>query len=155
MATIVSRPVVKLRRHTDDYFFAGMSLLILGSVFLGFARSYFLAGTVRAHLPSAIIHVHAVVFSSWILLFVAQTTLVSIGRVGWHKKLGIFGAVLACLMVIFGVLAAIDSSRDTLYLLAWIPPRFLQFRLRSCRYSRFWSHGGYARAATERPTSVS
>jgi hypothetical protein len=111
MATIVSRPVVKLRRHTDDYFFAGMSLLVLGTVFLGFARSYFLAGTVRAHLPSAIIHVHAVIFSSWILLFVAQTTLVSIGRVGWHKKLGIFGAVLACLMVIFGVLAAIDSSR--------------------------------------------
>ncbi len=111
MATIVSRPVVKLRRHTDDYFFAGMSLLVLGTVFLGFARSYFLAGTVRAHLPSAVIHVHAVVFSSWILLFVAQTTLVSIGRIDWHKKLGIFGAILACLMVIFGVLAAIDSSR--------------------------------------------
>jgi hypothetical protein len=111
MATIVSRPVVKLRRNTDDYFFAAMSLLALGTVFLGFARSYFMAGTVRAHLPSAIIHVHAVVFSSWILLFVAQTTLVSIGRIGWHKKLGICGAVLACLMVILGAAAAIDSAR--------------------------------------------
>ncbi len=111
MAIIVSQPAVKLRRHTDDYFFAGMSLLVLGTVFLGFARSYFLAGTVHAHLPSAIVHVHAVIFSSWILLLVAQTTLVSIGRVGWHKKLGILGAVLACLMVIFGILAAIDSSR--------------------------------------------
>jgi hypothetical protein len=48
MATIVSRPVVKLKRHIDDYFFAGMSVLILGTVFLGFARSYFLAGTLRA-----------------------------------------------------------------------------------------------------------
>ena len=111
MAAIVSRPVVKLRRHTDDYFFAGMSLLILGSVFLGFAHSYYLAGTVHAHLPSAIIHVHAVIFSSWILLFITQIALVSIGKIAWHKRLGIFGAVLACLMVIFGVLAATDSAR--------------------------------------------
>jgi len=111
MATIVSRPVVKLGKHTDDYFFTGMSLLVLGTVFLGFARSYFLAGTVRAHLPSAIIHVHAVVFSSWILLFVAQTTLVSIGRIGWHKKLGILGIILACLLVLLGTLAIIDATR--------------------------------------------
>ena len=111
MATVVSRPVVKLRRHTDDYFFVGMSLLVLGTVFLGFGRSYFLAGTVRAHLPSAIIHVHAVIFSSWILLFIIQTTLVSAGRVNWHKKLGKLGAVLACLLVLLGTLAIIDSTR--------------------------------------------
>jgi len=111
MATIVSRPVVKLRRHTDDYFFAGMSFLVLGTVFLGFARSYFLAGTVRAHLPSAIIHIHAVIFSGWILLFITQTTLVSVGRVNWHKKLGILGAVLACLLVLLGTLAIVDSTR--------------------------------------------
>jgi len=111
MATIVSRPVVKLRRHTDDYFFAGMSLLILGSVLLGFAHSYYLAGTIHARLPSAVIHVHAVVFSSWILLFITQTTLVSIGKVAWHKKLGILGAVLACLLVLLGTLAIVDSTR--------------------------------------------
>lgn len=111
MATIISRPVVKPGKHTDDYFFAGMSLLILGTVFLGFARSYYLAGAFRAQLPSAIVHIHGAVFSTWILLLVAQTTLVSIGRVPWHKRLGIFGAVLTCLMVVLGVLAAIDSSR--------------------------------------------
>jgi hypothetical protein len=111
MATSVSRPVVRLRKHTDDYFFAGMSLLVLGTVFLGFARSYYLAGTFRARLPSATIHIHGAIFSSWILLLVVQTTLVSAGRVNWHKKLGILGALLALLMLIFGVLAAIDSAR--------------------------------------------
>jgi hypothetical protein len=111
MATIVSRQIVKPGKHTDDYFFAGMSLLVLATVFLGFARSYYLAGAFHARLPSAIVHFHGAVFSSWILLLVAQTMLVSIGRVRWHKRLGIFGAFLACLMVVLGVLAAIDSSR--------------------------------------------
>jgi uncharacterized membrane protein YozB (DUF420 family) len=108
MATIVLK---LLRKRTDDYFFAGMSLLVLGTVFLGFARSYYLAGAFHARLPSAIVHIHGAVFSAWILLLVTQTALVSIGRVSWHKRLGILGAVLACLMVVLGVLAAIDSSR--------------------------------------------
>lgn len=108
MTTMVLKPVQK---HTDDYFFAGMSLLVLGTVFLGFARSYYLAGALNARLPSGIVHIHGAVFSAWILLLVAQTTLVSIGRLSWHKTLGIFGALLAGLMVIVGALAAIDSSR--------------------------------------------
>jgi len=108
MATIVSRPV---RARTDDYFFTGMSLVILGTVFLGFARSYFLAGVLHAPLPSPIIHIHAVVFSAWILLLVVQTALVSIGKVRWHKKLGILGAVLVFLMLVLGVVAAIDSQK--------------------------------------------
>src|SRR5277367_6304035 len=108
MATIVLKPVHK---HTDDYFFAGMSLLVFGTVFLGFARSYYLVGALNARLPSGIIHLHGAVFSAWFLLLAAQTTLVSIGRLSWHKTLGIFGAILASLMVIVGVLAAIDSSR--------------------------------------------
>src|ERR1700678_1394790 len=108
MATIVSRPV---RARTDDYFFTGMSLVILGTVFLGFARSYFLAGVIHAPLPSPIIHIHAVVFSVWILLLVVQTALGSMGKVGWHRKLGIFGAVLVFLMLVLGVAVAIDSQK--------------------------------------------
>jgi len=108
MATMVSRPV---RARIDDYYFTGMSLVLLGTVFWGFARSYYLAGVIRAPLPSAIIHIHGAVFSTWILLFVTQTALVSIGLTGWHKKLGIFGAVLAPLMIVIGVVAAVDSQK--------------------------------------------
>ncbi len=80
-------------------------------MFLGFAHSYYFAGTIHAHLPSAIIHIHAVVFSSWILLFITQTTLVTIGKVAWHKTLGTLGAVLACLLVLLGTLAIVDATR--------------------------------------------
>ncbi len=111
MATIVSRSQARFGKRPDDYLFAWMSLLILGSVFLGFARSYFLAGAIHAGLPSAIFQVHGAVFSCWILLFVTQTMLVSIGKVGLHRKLGILGAVLACLIVIVVVVAIIDSTK--------------------------------------------
>lgn len=95
-------------RAYDHYFFATMVLLILATVFVGFARTYFLAGVFRAPLPNLLIHIHGAVFTSWLLLLVAQTTLVSAGRVDIHRKLGLVGFGLACAMVVMGELAARD-----------------------------------------------
>lgn len=85
-----------------------MSFLILVCVFIGFAPTYFLAGGFRAHLPNVIIHYHAAVFSSWILFLVLQTSLVSAHRVDLHRRIGMLGFALACLMVILGSLAGVD-----------------------------------------------
>jgi len=63
----------------------------------------------HAPLPSLIIHLHGAAFTCWILLLVTQTSLVSAGRVDIHRRLGIAGFLLACLMVILGVLAATDA----------------------------------------------
>jgi hypothetical protein len=93
----------------DDYFFSGMALLILASVFSGFARTYFFAGLWNAPLPNRLIHVHAVVFSSWIVLFILQIALVSTKRVRWHRNLGVLGAALAMAIVTLGMLASTDS----------------------------------------------
>jgi len=93
-------------RRFDHLFFSGMSLLVLVCVFIGFAPTYFLAGVFRAHLPNIIIHFHGAVFSCWILLLVLQTGLVSAHRVDLHRRIGLFGFALACLMVILGSLAA-------------------------------------------------
>ncbi len=106
---------VALPRHTahklpgrqyDNYFFSAMALLILATVFIGFARTYFLAGVFRAPLPSLLVHIHGALFSTWILLLITQIALVSTGRVDIHRRLGLAGFALACLMVIIGVLTA-------------------------------------------------
>jgi len=86
-----------------------MSLLMLATVFVGFAPTYYLAGMFRAPLPSLIIHLHGAAFSAWIVLLVTQTSLVSAGRVDIHRRLGIAGFLLAFLMVILGILAATDA----------------------------------------------
>ena len=93
----------------ERLFFPGMALLILITVFLGFARTYYLVGVFRAPLPNLLVHIHGAVFSLWILLVIAQTSLIASGRVDIHRRVGIFGFGLACIMVILGLTAATDS----------------------------------------------
>ena len=106
MATGVIR---QSNRRFEHLFFSGTAVLILAIVFLGFARSYYLAGVFKAPLPHLIIHIHGAVFSSWIFFLFAQTSLVTAGRVDLHRRLGLLGFGLACLVVILGLLAATES----------------------------------------------
>lgn len=96
-------------RRSDNLFFSGMAVIILASVFMGFARTYYLAGLFKAPLPNLLVHFHGTVFSCWILLLIAQTSLVAAGRVDVHRRLGLLGFGLACLMVVLGLLVATDS----------------------------------------------
>jgi len=116
MATAVAPPSGTMKssigvpgRRYDHFFFSGMVLAMLATVFVGFAHSYYLAGVFKAPLPNLLIHVHGAAFTCWILLLVTQTSLVSAGRVDIHRRLGIAGFLLGCAMVILGVLAATDS----------------------------------------------
>src|SRR5579864_829596 len=115
MSTIVAPPRTFIKplstlhgRRFDHLFFSSTALLMLATVFVGFAPTYYLAGVFNAPLPSTIIHIHGAVFSTWILLLVTQTSLVSAARVDIHKKLGVAAFMLACSMVVIGVVAATD-----------------------------------------------
>jgi hypothetical protein len=103
-------------RRYDRVFFSAMAFLILATVVAGFAPSYYFAGLVRAPLPSTTIRVHAAVFSCWLLLLITQTSLVAAGRLDVHRRLGNAGFLLACLMVVLGLLAATDA------LIRGVPP---------------------------------
>ncbi len=106
MATVAARP--RRRVRTDDLFFSGMGVVALIAVFVGFARTYFLAGVFRAPLPNRLIHIHGAVFTLWIVLFVSQISLVVARRVALHRRIGLLGFGLAVVMVVLGVLAASD-----------------------------------------------
>lgn len=92
-------------RRFDHLFFPSVAWLMLIIVFVGFAPSYYLG----APLPSIAIRVHAVVFSGWVLLLIAQTSLTIVGRVDIHRRLGIAGFILASSMLIVGIWAATDQ----------------------------------------------
>jgi hypothetical protein len=93
----------------DKLFFPGAAVVILVTVFLGFARTYYLAGVFRAPLPNLLVHIHGAVFSLWILLLILQTSLIASNQVAIHRRVGLLGFGLACLMVILGLMAATDS----------------------------------------------
>ena len=93
----------------ENRFFAAMATVSLVVISIGFARTYYLAGVFRAALPNRLVHIHGAVFSLWILLFIAQISLITVHRIDLHRRLGMLGFVLACLMVILGVLVATDQ----------------------------------------------
>src|SRR6266404_6278685 len=80
-------------------------------VLAGFARSYYLKGFFGfPALPSLLVHLHGIVMTSWVVLFVTQVTLVASGRTRTHQRLGVLGAVLAALVIVVGVLTAIAGA---------------------------------------------
>jgi hypothetical protein len=100
--------------RADRVFYTGMALAAMVAVFVGFARTYYL----RSHFqPTSLpfyLRVHGAVFSAWIVLFVAQTSLVGVRRTDLHRRLGWVGAALAPVMIVVAVTAAILSGRGTI-----------------------------------------
>jgi hypothetical protein len=87
-----------------------MALVCAATVIVGFAPTYYLKGAFGGRPLPLLLHVHGLVFSSWIALFIAQTTLVAARRTDVHRRLGVAGGVIAVLMLIVGYLAAVDSA---------------------------------------------
>jgi len=84
-----------------------MAIVMAITVFVGFSRSYFLKAWYSTPELSRLLHLHGLVFTTWVLFFVAQTTLVASGKTYLHRRMGIGGAVLAALVLIVGTTVAI------------------------------------------------
>jgi hypothetical protein len=93
-------------------FYTGMALLSLFIVFAGFARTYYLKAFTTSPQLSSLLHVHGILFTAWIILFLAQTALIAAHRRDVHKRLGVLGGVLAATMIVVGTMTAIDSARQ-------------------------------------------
>jgi hypothetical protein len=104
------RPAYRhVNRTVERVFFSGMAILLCVCVYIGFSPTYFQAGMLRAPLPSPILHVHGAVFTLWMLLFVVQAALISARRVKWHRSFGTVAFCLPPIMIVLGVIAAIDA----------------------------------------------
>jgi hypothetical protein len=86
-----------------------MAIALCICVFIGFSPTYFQAGMMRAPLPSSILHIHGAVFTLWMLLFTVQAALIAAHRVKWHRSLGTIAFCLPPIMIVLGVIAAIDA----------------------------------------------
>lgn len=76
-------------------------------VLIGFARTYYLKGFFGTPaLPSLLVHLHGLIMTTWVVLFVTQVSLVATRRTKMHQRLGVAGGILAALVVIVGVLTA-------------------------------------------------
>src|SRR5579862_359712 len=96
--------------HQRFYFYA---LVCAASIlFIGFARTYFLKTFFGAPSLYPLLHVHGFIMTSWFLLFGIQTWLVEKRRIDLHRRLGVFGALLASMMLIFGAIVVTINARE-------------------------------------------
>jgi hypothetical protein len=116
------QPRIITVRRRERLFYVGMALAILITVFAGFSRSYFLKAQFGTPPLSLLLHVHGLVFTSWILLFLIQTTLIAARRKDIHRRLGVFGAALAVLLLILGTATAIIRVKGGSAPIPGVPP---------------------------------
>ena len=102
---------VPITRRGDRLFFGAMSAVILAIVFVGFMRTFYLSSYFGRPALSPLRVAHGTAFTSWVVLFAIQTSLIAVGRRDLHRRLGYAGAVLAALMVPLGIALAISSAR--------------------------------------------
>ena len=82
------------------------TILIIVIAFIGFWPTYFgpaLKG--RVHVPP-LIHLHAVIYVTWLTLFATQVTLAATNRVKLHMQLGRWIMAYGVIVVIAGLMAA-------------------------------------------------
>lgn len=110
MATAQPLPAAE---RNDRWFFTAMGAFVALFVFAGFARTYYLGAWLeapaRAPEMTLLLHLHALAFTFWVLLGVAQPALIARGRPDLHRRLGVGGAVLAVMVWLLGNIAAVEA----------------------------------------------
>ena len=106
------------RAHAiDRWIFVGMAVWFIVIVLTGFIPdSIMKVGMVQsgARPPFPIVmHMHAVLMGSFLLLLLAQTTLMATGHKAYHMQLGLLAFVLAPALVIVGFVLAPTMYHET------------------------------------------
>jgi hypothetical protein len=105
------------------YFFLALAALLALIVFVGFAPTFYLREVFSAPELPALLVVHGILFSAWIVLLLTQTLLIRGAQVHVHRVLGIAGALLAILMVLLGAKVALEAAaQGTLGARFHVPP---------------------------------
>jgi hypothetical protein len=106
-----SATVQVARRPTvDRWFYIGMAICTFITIVLGFAPSLINTAARKAPL-TPLAAAHGIVSAAWLLIFLAQTTLVATRRIPVHRRLGEAAMFLAPVMIVVGYMAAITMVR--------------------------------------------
>jgi len=99
------------RRISDRPLYLLAAVIVPLVVLAGFARTYYLKGFFATPvLPSMIVHVHGLIMTAWVVLFIVQVTLVAKRKTKLHQRLGVFGAILAGLVFVVGILTGLYAA---------------------------------------------
>lgn len=115
MATL-ARPVAPPRPRalvrTRFYFWLSLACLAIGVG--GFAPTYWIQVPAGSFTGTPLMHIHALVFTGWLLLLVGQNWRIAQGRLDHHRAWGLVGISLATLMLAVGYTTAVVGLEERL-----------------------------------------
>jgi hypothetical protein len=91
-------------------FYIGLSVMMSVIAIVGFWPTYFgplVAGTL---VQPPLIHLHATVFTGWLVLFFTQVLLAATRRVSWHLRLGRIGIAYGIILIAIGLWTGVVRS---------------------------------------------
>lgn len=101
--------------RADRRFYTCAAIVAALLVFAGFAHSYYLKAVFGAPtfapVMTPLLHLHGLVMTSWFLLFVVQARLIATRRTPLHRRVGVFGGLLAATMLVVGTVLAITQAK--------------------------------------------
>ena len=95
------------RVAVDRRLYAGVASGLALIVLVGFAQTYYLKVLFGTPPLRLLLHVHGVVMTAWVVLFFVQVRLIAAHRTDLHRRLGVFGAVVAGMVLVVGVPVAL------------------------------------------------
>lgn len=95
-----TRAVAYTRQRAEPYRWLALGAAAVAVV--GFARTYYLKELFGTRALPFAVHVHGLLMSLWLVVFIAQTWLIARHRVAWHRRLGVSAAALAVLVILMG-----------------------------------------------------
>lgn len=84
-------------------FYPWIAIALSLVVILGFSRTYYLRFLADLPPMTMLVHLHGLVFTAWLALFITQTQLIAAHRVDLHMKLGVAGVALAAAITLIGL----------------------------------------------------
>jgi hypothetical protein len=83
-----TRAMTQLKGFVNRYFYFSMSLLFAAVVAWGFSRTIN-DNLFHARAEALLLWIHGAAFSGWVAFFIAQSTLVRLHKVSWHRFFGL------------------------------------------------------------------
>lgn len=129
------QPILEERRTVaqliDRWIYVIMAVWFIVTTMVGFiptsiGKVMAVRAGVMPPLP-VVLHVHAVLMGSWLLLLLTQTTLMATGRRAFHIQLGVAGMVLAPAIVATGFVLVPTMVSYNWAMIAAAPPEALEW----------------------------
>ncbi|HEY3813871.1 MAG TPA: hypothetical protein VGL66_11650 [Caulobacteraceae bacterium] len=102
MTAEITRPFLPFTKWDRNFFLIMLGLILTGIV-AGFGWD--IIDRVSHHTANwpILVHIHAAAFVTWLALLATQITLVRTGNLALHKRLGLFGAGWAVVMLVLAI----------------------------------------------------